>query len=42
MIEKEIREVSNNGYNIIIYAPKGGNSQETYNENIGIEEVYPL
>jgi len=38
MIEKEIREISNKGYNIIIYAPKGEEiAKKTYNENIGIE-----
>lgn len=37
MIEKEVREVSNSGYNIVIYAPEGEKiSQKTYNKNIGI------
>ncbi len=44
MIEKEVREVSDRGgYNIIIYAPRGEEiAKKTYNENIGIEGVYPL
>ncbi len=37
MIEKEVREVSHTGYNIVIYAPEGEKiSQKTYNKNIGI------
>lgn len=38
MIEKEIREISSNGYNVIIYAPEGEKiGKKTYNSNIGIE-----
>lgn len=38
MIEKELREVSDLGYNVIIYAPKGEIiGKKTYNKNIGIE-----
>lgn len=38
MIEKEVGEVSNSGYNILIYAPEGEEiSKKTYNKNIGIE-----
>ena len=38
MIEKEIREVSDGGYNVLIYAPEGKEiAKKTYNQNIGIE-----
>lgn len=38
MIEKEVREVSSNGYDVTIYAPQGETiSKRTYNKNIGIE-----
>lgn len=38
MIEKEVREVSNNGYDIIIFAPQGEEiGKKTFNKNIGIE-----
>ena len=38
MIEKEIGEISKNGYNVIIYAPEGEKiSKKTFNKNIGIE-----
>lgn len=38
MIDKEVSEVSQNGYEITIYAPKGEEiSKKTYNKNIGIE-----
>lgn len=38
MIEKELREVSNCGYGVVIYAPKGETiAKKTYNKNIGIE-----
>ena len=38
MIEKEIREISNSGYDIIIFAPKGEEiGKKTFNKNIGIE-----
>lgn len=38
MIEKELREVSDLGYNVIIYAPEGEIiGKKTYNKNIGIE-----
>lgn len=38
MIEKEVREVSNNGYDIIIFAPQGEKiGKKTFNKNIGIE-----
>lgn len=38
MIEKELREVSSCGYDVIVYAPLGKEiGKKTYNENIGIE-----
>ncbi|MBU5425969.1 cobalt-precorrin-5B (C(1))-methyltransferase CbiD [Tissierella pigra] len=38
MIEKEVREVSNNGYDIVIFAPQGEEiGKKTFNKNIGIE-----
>lgn len=38
MIEKEVREVSNNGYDVTIYAPQGEIiAKKTFNANIGIE-----
>lgn len=38
MIEKEVKEVSNDGYDVLIYAPKGEEiSKKTYNKNIGVE-----
>ncbi len=38
MIVKEIREISNSGYDIIIFAPKGEEiGKKTFNKNIGIE-----
>lgn len=38
MIEKEIRTVSPQGYNVLIYAPEGETiSRRTFNSNIGIE-----
>ncbi|WP_353092656.1 cobalt-precorrin-5B (C(1))-methyltransferase CbiD [Tissierella praeacuta] len=38
MIEKEIKEVSNNGYDILIFAPQGEEiGKKTFNKNIGIE-----
>jgi len=38
MIEKEIKGISNQGYNVIIYAPEGEKiSEKTYNKNIGIQ-----
>jgi cobalt-precorrin-5B (C1)-methyltransferase len=38
MIEKELREVSNCGYDVCIYAPLGEEiAKKTYNKNIGIE-----
>lgn len=37
MIEKEVKEVSDSGYDVIIYAPKGETiAKKTYNKNIGI------
>lgn len=38
MIEKEIREVSDFGYDVIVYAPMGEKiAKKTYNKNIGVE-----
>ncbi len=38
MIEKEVRDVSNSGYDVIIYAPQGEIiAKKTFNANIGIE-----
>ena len=38
MIEKEVREVSDRGYDILIFAPEGEEiGKKTYNKNIGIE-----
>lgn len=38
MIEKEIREVSNSGYDVLIYAPEGEIvGKKTFNKNIGVE-----
>ena len=38
MIEKEVKEVSNSGYDVIIYAPMGSKiGKKTYNKNIGID-----
>lgn len=38
MIEKELKKVSPNGYDVIIYAPEGIEiGKKTFNENIGIE-----
>lgn len=38
MIEKEVRKVSNSGYNILVYAPEGQViGKKTYNKNIGVE-----
>lgn len=38
MIEKEIRTVSDSGYDVIIYAPMGKKiAKKTYNKNIGVE-----
>lgn len=38
MIEKEIKEISNCGYDVVIYAPMGKEiAKKTYNTNIGIE-----
>lgn len=38
MIEKEVKEVSKDGYDVIIYAPQGEVvGKKTYNKNIGIE-----
>lgn len=38
MIEKEVKEVSNSGYHVLIYAPQGlAIGKKTYNENIGIQ-----
>lgn len=37
MIKKEIRKVSQKGYNVLIYAPKGEEvAKKTHNENVGI------
>lgn len=38
MIKKELKEVSNKGYDVLIYAPEGkAVGKKTFNENIGIE-----
>lgn len=38
MIEKEVREVSPKGYDVLIYAPEGEEiGKKTFNKNIGIE-----
>lgn len=38
MIEKELRELSSSGHNVLIYAPEGVEvGKKTFNENIGIE-----
>src|SRR5699024_413695 len=38
MIEKEVREVSEKGYDIVIFAPQGEEiGKKTFNSNIGIE-----
>ncbi|NLM05326.1 MAG: cobalamin biosynthesis protein CbiD [Tissierellia bacterium] len=38
MIEKELREVSSFGYNVLIYVPEGVEvGKKTFNKNIGIE-----
>lgn len=38
MIKKEIRKVSQKGYDVVIYAPQGEEiSKKTHNKNIGIE-----
>lgn len=38
MIEKELREVSDSGYDVVIYAPEGETiGKKTYNKNIGVE-----
>lgn len=38
MIRKELRKVSQGGYNVLIYVPQGQViGEKTYNENIGIE-----
>ena len=38
MIEKELKEVSDSGYDVVIYAPEGETiGKKTYNKNIGIE-----
>lgn len=38
MIEKEVKEVSNSGYDILIFAPQGEEvGKKTFNKNIGIE-----
>ena len=38
MIEKEVREVSESGYDVIIFAPRGEEiGKKTFNSNIGIE-----
>lgn len=38
MIEKEIKEISYSGYDVVIYAPRGEEvSKSTFNRNIGIE-----
>ena len=38
MIEKEVREVSESGYDVIIFAPQGEQiGKKTFNANIGIE-----
>lgn len=53
MIKKEIRKVSDSGYDVVIYAPMGREiAKKTYNKNIGVEDgisiigtkgiVYPM
>jgi len=38
MIEKEIREISSDGFDVLIYAPKGAQiAKKTFNPNLGIE-----
>jgi len=38
MIEKEVKEISDSGYDIVIFAPRGEEiSKKTFNKNIGIE-----
>lgn len=38
MIEKEVREVSDSGYDVLIYAPEGeAIGKKTFNKNIGVE-----
>ena len=38
MVEKEVREVSESGYDVIIFAPRGVEvGKKTFNSNIGIE-----
>ena len=38
MIEKEVKGVSNSGYDVIVYAPMGSEiGKKTYNKNIGID-----
>ncbi len=38
MIQKELKEVSNSGYDVVIFAPQGQIiGKKTFNENIGIE-----
>ncbi len=38
MIEKELKKVSNKGYDVVVYAPLGEEiAQKTYNKRIGIE-----
>lgn len=38
MIEREIREISSDGFDVLIYAPKGAQiAKKTFNPNLGIE-----